>query len=126
MLYRFGNRMHPCRTPFQMLNQSLLPYSVFTVPFWSTYKFLMDSTRCCGIPTSCRTNVPESCMIYTAESFAAVYKAEKIFFLKFSCFLHDAAKICNLVTRSSSLSESCLCFWTHSLQYSRFLRWISC
>ena len=39
-LNRQGDSRQPSRTPFLILNQSTVPYSVLTVASWPTYKFL--------------------------------------------------------------------------------------
>ena len=49
-----GDSRQPCRTPFSILNQSVVPYRVLTVASWSAYRFLRRQVRWSGIPISLR------------------------------------------------------------------------
>ena len=53
-LNKQGDSRQPCRTPFSILNQSVVPYRVLTVASWPTYRFLKRQVRLCGIPISLR------------------------------------------------------------------------
>ena len=44
----------PCRTPFSILNQSVVPYRVLTVASWPTHRFLRRQARWSGSTFSLR------------------------------------------------------------------------
>ena len=49
-----GNNIQPLRTPFPILNQSIVPCLVLTVVSWSAYRFLRRKVRQSGFPISLR------------------------------------------------------------------------
>ena len=49
-----GNNIQPWRTPFPILNQSVVPCQVLTVASWPAYRFLKRQERWSGIPISFR------------------------------------------------------------------------
>ena len=51
-LNKQGDRRQPCRTPFSILNQSVVSYRVLTVASWPAYRFLRRQVRCSGISIS--------------------------------------------------------------------------
>ena len=53
-LNKQGYNIQPWRTPFLILNQSVVPCPVLTVASWSAYKFLRRQVRWSGIPISWR------------------------------------------------------------------------
>ena len=44
-LNKYGDRMHPCCTPFPMLNQLVFAYSVFTNVCWLVYRFFVRTIK---------------------------------------------------------------------------------
>ena len=53
-LNKQGDDIQPWCTPFQILNQSLVPCPVLTVTSWPAYRFLRRQVRWSGIPISLR------------------------------------------------------------------------
>ena len=53
-LNKQGDSRQPCRAPFSILNQSVVPYRVLTVASWAAYRFLRRQVRWSGIPLSWR------------------------------------------------------------------------
>src|SRR5688572_26545387 len=51
-LNRTGDKMHPCLTPFLILNLSVSPNSVLITATWSSYSPLSSCIKCFGIPIS--------------------------------------------------------------------------
>ena len=49
-LSKHGDSSQPCRTPFSVLNQSVVPYKVLTVASWPAYRFLRRQVGWSGIP----------------------------------------------------------------------------
>ena len=47
-LNKQGDRRQPCRTPFSILNQSVVPYRVLTAASWPAYSFLRRQVRWSG------------------------------------------------------------------------------
>ena len=54
---------------------------------------------------------PQFVVIYTVKAFGIVNEAEIDVFLELSCFFHDPADICNLISGSSALSKTSLNNW---------------
>ena len=54
VLNKHGGGRQPCCTPFLILNRSVVPYTVLTLPSWPTYRFLSRQVRWSGIPISLR------------------------------------------------------------------------
>ena len=53
-LNKQGDNIQPWRTPFPVLNQSVVPCPVLTVASWPAYRFLKRQIRWSGIPISFR------------------------------------------------------------------------
>ena len=53
-LNKQGYNIQPCRTPFPIWNQSVVPCPVLTVASWPAYRFLKRQVRWTGIPFSFR------------------------------------------------------------------------
>ena len=47
-------------------------------------------------------------VIHTVKGFGLVNKAEIDVFLELSCFFHDSADVCNLISGSSAFSKASL------------------
>ena len=84
-LNKQGDNIQPWHTPFPILNQSIVPYSVLTVASWSAYRFLRRQVRWSGIPIS--KNFPQFVVIHTVKGFGVVDEAEvDIFFWNYLAF----------------------------------------
>ena len=53
-------------------------------------------------------NFPQFIVIHTVKGFGIVNKAEVDVFLELSCFFHDPADVCNLISGSSAFSKTSL------------------
>ena len=53
-LNKQGDNIQPCRTPFPIWNQSIVPRPVLSVASWPAYRFRRRQIRWSGIPTSLR------------------------------------------------------------------------
>ena len=53
-LNKLGDNIQPCRTPFPIWNQSVVPCPVLTVVFWCAYRFLKRQVRWFDVPISFR------------------------------------------------------------------------
>ena len=84
-LNKQGDNIQPWRTPFPILNQSVVPYLVPTVASWPAYRFPRRQVRWSGNPISFK-NFPHFVVIHAVKSFGVVSKAEVDVFLEFSCF----------------------------------------
>ena len=56
-------------------------------------------------------NFPQFIVIHTVEGFGVVNKAEIDVFLELSCFFNDPVDVCNLISGSSTFSETSLNIW---------------
>ena len=56
-------------------------------------------------------NFPQFVVIHTVKGFGIVNKAEVDVFLVFSCFFNDPADVGNLISGSSTFSETSLNMW---------------
>ena len=73
-LNKQGDSRQPSRTPFSILNQSVVPYRVLTVASWPAYRFLRRQVRCSGIPIP-----PQFVMIHTVKGFSIVSETDRCF-----------------------------------------------
>ena len=108
-LSKQGDSRQSCRTPFSILNQSVVPYRVLTVASWPAYRFLRRQVRWSGIPISLRAF--QFVMIHTDKGFTVVNETEIDVFLKFPCFLYNPVNVGNLISSSSSFSKPSLDIW---------------
>ena len=95
--------MQSWQTPFPILNQSIVPCPILTVPSWPTYNFLRRQVKWSGIPIS--KNFPQFVVIPTVKGFSVVNEADV--FLQFLCFFC----VGNLISDSSDISKSSLYIW---------------
>ena len=56
-------------------------------------------------------NFPQFIVIHTVKGFGIINKAEIDIFLELSCFFHDPADVCNLISVSSAFSKTSLNIW---------------
>ena len=103
-LNKQGDNIQPWRTPFQTLNQSVVPCPILTVASWPAYRFLRRQVRWSGTHISWR--ILQFVVIHTIKGFSIVNEADV--FLKFSSFLYDPMDVDNLVSGSSTFSKSTL------------------
>ena len=108
-LNKQGDNIQLWHTPFPVWNQSVVPCPVLTVASWPAYRFLRRQVRWSGTPISFR--IFQFIVIYTVKGFGIINKAEIDVFLELSCFFDDPADVSNLMSSSSSFSESSLNIW---------------
>ena len=108
-LSKQGGSRQPCRTPFSILNQSVVPYRVLTVASWPAYRFLRRQVRWSGIPIS--LIVFHSLLWFTVKGFGIVNETEVDVFLEFHSFLIDSENVGNLIAGSSSFSKPSWDIW---------------
>ena len=60
-------------------------------------------------------NFPQFIVIHTVKGFGIVNKAEVDVFLELSCFFNDSADVSNLISSSSTFSETSLNIWKFSV-----------
>ena len=99
----------PCRTPFSILNQSVVLYKILTVASWPAYRFLKRPVRWSGIPVS--LSFPQFVIIRTVEGFSVVNETEVDVFLELPCFLYDPANVSNLISGVSAFFKPRLDVW---------------
>ena len=109
-LNKQGDNIQPWHTPFQTLNQSVVPCPVLTVASWLAYRFLRRQVRWSGTPISWR--IFQFVVIHTIKGFSIVNEADV--FLKFF-FLYDPTDVDNLVSGSSTFSKSTLYIFKFSV-----------
>ena len=67
-LNKQGDNIQPCRTPFSIWNQSVVPRLVLTVASWSAYRSLRKQSRWSDIPISSlvsyRKYLPTSMLVH--------------------------------------------------------------
>ena len=105
-LNKQGGNIQPCRIPFPIWNQSVVPCPVLTVASSPAYRFLKRQVRWSGIST-----LSEFSPVYcddTVEGFGVVNKAEIDVFLELSCFFNDPVHVGNLISGFSAFSKSSL------------------
>ena len=107
-LNKQSDSMHPCCTPFSILNQSVLPCPVLTC-FLASYKFLRRQVRWSGMPIFWR--IFQFIVIHTVKGFSIVSEAEVDVFLEFLCCFYDPMDVGNLISGSFALSKSSLYIW---------------
>ena len=114
-LNKQGDNIQPWHTPFPILHQSVVSYSVLTVASWPSYRSLRRQIRWFGILISLRIF---HSLLWSTQSKAllrVVNQAEVNVFLESPCFSHDPAKVGNLIPGSSDFSKPRLYMWKLSV-----------
>ena len=101
-----GDGIQLWHTPFPNWNQSIVLCLVLTIALWPLYRFLRRQVRWCGITISWKCG--SFTMIHTVKGFSIVNEAKVDIFLEFSILLYDPVVLGNLVSSSSTFSESSL------------------
>ena len=73
-LSKQNDNIQPWRTPFPILNQSVVPCAVLTIGFWPAYRFIRRQVRWSGIPISLR--IFQFVVIHTVKGFSVVNETE--------------------------------------------------
>jgi len=77
-LNKQGDSIQPWRTPFPILNESIVPCLVLTVVSWPAYRFLRWQVRPSDIPICLR--IFQFVGIHTVKGFSTVKEAGSMFF----------------------------------------------
>ena len=101
--------MQPCRTPFPVWNQSVVPCPVLTVASCPAYRFLKAGQVVWY--SHLFQNFPQFLVIHTVKGFGIVHKAEIHVFLELSSFFDDPGHVGNLISGSSAFSKTSLNIW---------------
>ena len=109
-LNKQGDSRQPCCTPFLILNQSVFPYRVLDCCFLTHIQVSQDTGKMVWY-FHLSKSFPQFIMIHTVKGFSVVNKTEIDVFLKFLCFLYNAANFGNLISSSSSFSKHSLDIW---------------
>ena len=112
-LNKQSDNIQPCRTPFPIWNQSVVPCPVLTVASWPAYRFLKKGQVVWY--SHFFKNFPQFIVIHTVKGFGIVSKAEIDVFLEFSSFFHDPMDVGNLISGSSAFSKTSLNIWKFSV-----------
>ena len=96
-LNKQSDSRQPCRTPFSILNQSIVPNRVLTVASWPAHRFLRRQVRWSGIPISLRAS-PVCYDPHSQRLWHSWWNRGRDIFLAFPCFLHDPATVGNLIS----------------------------
>ena len=113
-LNKQGDNIQPCRTPFPILNQSVVPCLVLTVASWSAYSF-QEAGKVVWYSQLLK-NFPQFIVIHPVKGFSIVSEAEVDVFLEFSCFFDNPTYVGNLISGSSAFSKSIFNIWKFSVQ----------
>ena len=105
-LNKQGDSRQPYRTPFSVLNQSVVPCRVLTAVSWPTYRFLRRQVRWSGILISLRAF--HHLLWSTVKAFRVANETGVDVLLKFPCFLYDPVNVDNLISGSSAFSKPSL------------------
>ena len=92
-LNKQGDSRQPYRTPFSVLNQSVVPCRVLTAVSWPTYRFLRRQVRWSGILISLRAF--HHLLWSTVKAFRVANETGVDVLLKFPCFLYDSVNVGN-------------------------------
>src|SRR5574341_1091387 len=104
-----GDNIQPCRTPFPVWNQSVVPCPVLTVAPDLHIDFSRGRSGGLGFPS-----LEEFSTVYCdphSQRLGIVNKTETDVFLELSCFFHDPADVGNLTSGSSAFSQTSLTVW---------------
>ena len=91
-LNKQGDSRQPCRTPFSVLNQSVVPYSVC---FFLTHIQVSQETGKMAWYSHLLKSFPQLIMIHTVKGFGVLNEIGVDVFLEFPCFLYDPVNVRN-------------------------------
>ena len=107
-LNKQGDNIQPGSTPFPILNQSIAPCLILTVPLWPAYQFLRRYEKRFSF-CLVETRIFHSLLWPTqVKGFSIVSEAEVGAFLEFPCFFYDPTDVGNLISGSSAFSKTSL------------------
>ena len=99
-LNKQGDNIQNFNTPFPILNQSIVPCMVLTVPSWLIYRFLREFSTICCDPCDQRCLHSQWGRSRCCSGL---------------CSLHDPMNVVNLISGSSVFSKSSLYIWNFSV-----------
>ena len=99
-LSKQGYSRQPCRTPFSISNQSVVPYRVLTC-FLTCIKVSQETDKIVWYSHFFKS-FPQFIMIHTIKGFGVIDETEIDILLEFSSFLYDPTNVGNSISGSSS------------------------
>ena len=111
-LNKQSDNIQPCRIPFPIWNQCIVPCLVLTVASWPAYRFIRRQVRWSGILISWRLF---HSLLWSTQSNALSQTMKHMIFLEFSCFFYNPVDAGNLICGSSAFSKSSLNIWKFSV-----------
>ena len=108
-LNKLDDKIQPCCTSVQILNQSVVPHLLQTVAPWPAYKFLRRQVMWSDIPISFRKF--QFVVIHTIKHFSIVNETGIDVFLEFRCFFYNPTYVGNLISGSSPFSKARFYIW---------------
>ena len=119
-LNKQGDNIQPQRTPFPVLNQSVVPYQVLNFASWPVHSFLRRQVKWSGIPISL---IIFHSLFDPHKDTSIVNKADV--FLEFPCFLSYPTNVGKLISGSYAFSKPSLYIWKfHFTYYWSLACWI--
>ena len=109
-LNKQGDNIQPCRTPFPIWNQSVVPCPVLNCCFLTCIQISQEAGQVVWYSHLLK-NFPQFVVIHTVKGFGIVNKAEVGVFLELSCFFNEPMDVGNLTSGSSAFSKSSLNIW---------------
>ena len=110
-LNKQGDSIQPCRTPFAILNQPVVPCKALTVASWPQIQVSHKTGRVVWYSHLFK-NFPQFIMIHTVKGFSIYSQwSRSRCFLEFLWFLYDPANVGNLISGSFASSKPSLYIW---------------
>ena len=113
-LNKQNENVQPWRTPFPILNQSIVPCPVLTFDSWHAYRVHKEADKVVCY-SHLFMNFPQFVAIPTVKRFSLVNETVVDVFLEFSCFFYDATDVGNLTSGSFAFSKSSFNIWKFSV-----------
>ena len=113
-LNKQGDNIQPWRTPFLVLNQSIVPCLVSNYCFLTCIQISQDAVQVVCYSHLLK-NFPQFVVTCQVKGFGIVNKTEVDVFLEFSCFFNDPADVGHLISGSSAFSKTSLNIWKFTI-----------
>ena len=112
-LNKQGDNILPCHTPFQVLNESVVPCKVLTC--FLTHIQVSHETGNVVWSFHLFKDFPQFVVIYLVKSFSIVNEAEVNVFQELPYFFHDPSNVGSLISGSFIFSKPSLYIWKFSV-----------
>ena len=110
-LNKLGDNIQPRRTPFPILNLSVVPCPVCLL---TCIQVLQEAGKVVWYSHLFK-NFPQFIVIHIVKGLGVVNEAEVDVFLELSCFFYDPTDVGSLISDSSAFSQSSLYIWKFSV-----------